>query len=141
MKNNNKIWYTKSMSFWDWMNKENGRKNFGTAKRTFMGFVILLIIPALIYFLITWEPVLGFYAEGDSLTLNIYIIFGLWWAVSYFLYKRDGTKNRLNQLLDKLLDEGEEGAEYLFKIAKQQRQSLHGAKIKGEDRVRWFNIQ
>lgn len=132
------------MNFWDWINKNDDGKKFSETKRMFVGFVVFLFIPILIYFVVIWDPVIGLNEDGEPIKLGVYIIIGIYWIGAYFIYKRDEAKNRLNQLLDKLLDEDEEKVRHLFKVAKSRRQILQEDKFsmeEGENRVRWFGIR
>ena len=132
------------MSFWDWINKNNDGEKFWYAKRVFVGLGVFFLIPILIYFVVTWDPVIGLDKDGEPIKLGLYIIISIYWVGAYFAYKRHEAKNRLNQLLDKLLDENEEKARHLFEVAKRRRQILREDKFsreEGENRARWFGIR
>ena len=132
------------MSFWDWINKNNDGERFWYTKRVFVGLGVFFLVPILIYFIVTWDPVIGIDEDGEPIKLGIYIIVGIYWVGAYFAYKRHEAKNRLNQLLDKLLDKDEEEAKHLFKVAERRRQILREDKFsreEGENRARWFGIR
>lgn len=131
------------MSFWDWLNKnyesEGGR--FGYAKQITVGFIVFLLVPILLYFFITWDPMIGVDEDGESLKLGFYLVIGFYWLGAYFAYKRHEARVRLNKLLDKLLDVEE--ADKVFEIAKRRQQDFKEERIlteEGEERVRWFGI-
>src|SRR3989338_6107970 len=129
------------MSFWNWLNEnyEHTGERFGYGKRITVGIVVFLLIPFLIYFLITWDPVIGMDEDGEPMKLGVYVVIGLYWLGAYFAYKRHETKAKLNRLLDKLLDDEE--ADHLFEIAKRRRQILKEEKFsleEGENRGKWF---
>ena len=131
------------MSFWNWLNEnyEHTGERFGYGKRMTVGIVVFLLIPFLIYFLITWDPVIGMDEDGEPMKLGVYVVIGLYWLGAYFAYKRHETKAKLNRLLDKLLDDEE--ADHLFEIAKRRRQILKEEKFsleEGENRGKWFGI-
>jgi len=131
------------MSFWNWLNEnyEHTGERFGYGKRITVGIVVFLLIPFLIYFLITWDPVIGMDEDGEPMKLGVYVVIGLYWLGAYFAYKRHETKAKLNRLLDKLLDDEE--ADHLFEIAKRRRQILKEEKFsleEGENRGKWFGI-
>jgi hypothetical protein len=131
------------MAFWDWLNKdyEQTGERFGYAKRIAVGIIVFLLIPILIYFLITWNPVIDVDEDGEPTKLGIYVVIGLYWLGAYFAYKRHKTKIKLNRLLDKLLNDEE--ADHLFEAAKRRRQILKEEKFpleEGEDRGKWFGI-
>lgn len=131
------------MSFWNWLNEnyEHPRERFGYGKRIAVAVVVFLLIPILIYFVITWNPVIGVDEDGEPIKLGVYVVVGLYWLGAYFSYKRYEVKTRLNQLLDKLLDDDE--ADHLFEVAKRRRQILKEEKFsleEGENRGKWFGI-
>ena len=131
------------MNFWNWINKncEHTGERFGYSKRITVGIVVFLLIPILIYFVITWNPVIGVNEDGEPMRLGVYVVVGFYWLGAYFVYKRYEAKTRLNRLLDKLLDDEE--ADHLFEIAKRRRQILKEEKFsleEGENRGKWFGI-
>lgn len=131
------------MAFFNWLNEnyEHTGERFGYAKRITVGIIIFLLVPMLIYFLITWDPVIGVDEDGESMKLGVYVVIGLYWLGAYFAYKRHETKTKLNQLLDKLLDDEE--ADHLFEVAKRRRQILKEEKFsleEGENRGKWFGV-
>lgn len=132
------------MNFWNWINKEYEGERFGYSKRILIGLVVFFLIPILIYFIVTWDPVIGLDEDGEPVQLGVYIIISLYWIGAYFIYKRHEAKERLNKLLDKILDEDEKEAEHLFEVVKKRREILREDKFsreKGEDRVKWFGIR
>lgn len=132
------------MSFWDWLNEnyEHTGKRFGYAKRITVGIIVFLLVPILIYFLITWDPIIGVDEDGEPMKLGVYVVIGLYWIGAYFTYKYHESKTRLNKLLDKLLDKEE--AEHLFEVAKRRRQIIKDGEFisleEGEKRGRWFGL-
>ncbi len=93
------------MTFWDWLNEnyEHTGERFGYGKRIAVGIVVFLLIPILIYFLITWDPVIGVDEDGEPTRLGVYVVIGLYWLGAYFAYKWHEAKTKMNRLLDKLL--------------------------------------
>lgn len=131
------------MNFWDWITADDSGERFWYAKRVIVGFVVFLVIPFLIYFVVEWDPVIGLDEDGEPIQIGVYIIIGLYWVSAYFVYKRHEAKSRLNCLLDKLLDEDEEEFKHLFEIAKRRREDIREDRFlreEGENRVKWFNI-
>lgn len=131
------------MAFWDWINEnyEHSGERFGYGKRITVGIIVFLLAPILIYFLVTWDPVIGVDEDGEPMKLGVYVVIGLYWLGAYFAYKRYEAKTRLNRLLDKLLDDEE--ADNLFEVAKRRRQILKEEKFsleEGENRRKWFGI-
>lgn len=131
------------MAFWDWLNRnyEHTGERFGYAKRIIAGGAVFLIVPLLIYFLITWDPVISVDENGDPMQLGAYLVIGLYWVGAYLAYKRHQAKTKLNRLLDMLLDKRE--ANRLFEIAKKRRRILEEEKFpfkKNEKRADWFGI-
>lgn len=131
------------MSFWNWLNEnyEHTGERFGYGKRINVAIIVFLLIPILIYFVVTWNPVIGMDEDGEPMKLGVYVVIGLYWIGAYFVYKRHETKTKLNRLLDKLLDDEE--AEHLFEVAKRRRQILKDEKFsleEGENRGKWFGI-
>lgn len=131
------------MSFWNWLNEnyEHTGERFGYGKRITAAIVIFLLVPIFIYFIITWDPVIGVDEDGELMKLGVYVVIGFYWLGAYFAYKRHETKIKLNRLLDKLLNDEE--ADHLFEIAKKRRQILKEEKFsleEGEKRGKWFGI-
>lgn len=129
------------MNFWDWINKNNDGERFWYAKRVFVGLGVFFLIPILIYFVVTWDPIIGLNEDGEPIKFGVYVVIGLYWLGTYFSYKRHEAKTRLNRLLDKLLDDDE--ADHLFEVAKRRRQILKEEKFsleEGENRGKWFGI-
>jgi len=131
------------MSFWNWFseNYEHTGERFGYAKRITVGIIVFLLVPMLLYFLITWDPVIGVDEDGEPMKLGVYVVIGLYWVGAYFMYKRHETKAKLNRLLDKLLDDEE--ADHLFEVAKRRRQIFKEEKFsleEGENRGKWFGL-
>ena len=129
------------MNFWNWINKNDDGKRFWYTKRVLVGFLVFFVIPVLIYFIISRDPVIGIDEDGEPIKLGVYVVVALYWGGAYFVYKRHESKIRLNRLLDKLLDDKE--ADHLFEIAKRRRQILREDKFlieKGENRAKWFVI-
>jgi len=132
------------MIFWDWINKnyEHTGERFGYAKRITIGIIVFLLIPILIYLLITWDPIIGVDEYGESVQLGVYVVIGLYWLGSYFAYKSHERKVKLNRLLDKLLDENE--IEHLFEVAKGRQQIIKRENYislkKDDERGEWFGL-
>jgi len=132
------------MSFWNWLNKnyEHTGERFGYAKRITVGIIIFLLVPMSIYFLITWDPTIGLDEDGEPMKLGVYVVIGLYWLGAYFAYKSHERKEKLNRLLDKLLDEDE--AEHLLEVAKRRRQIIKEENYisleEGDKRGRWFGL-
>lgn len=132
------------MNFWNWLNKnyEHTGERFGYAKRMIIDIIIFLLIPILIYFFVTRDPVIGADEDGEPVKLGIYIVVGFYWLGAYFAYKSQERKEKLNRLLDKLLDEDE--AEHLFEVARKRRQIIKEENYiyleEGDKRGRWFGL-
>jgi len=129
------------MNFWDWLNKNYERtgERFGYGKRIAVYIIIFLLIPILIYFIVTWDPAIGVDEDGEPIKLGVYIIIALYWLGAYFAYRQHEIKTKLNRLLDKLLDDEE--ANHLFDTAKKRRQINQEEKLpskEGEKRAEWF---
>lgn len=133
------------MNFWDWINKDYiAGERFGYSKRVFISIVIFFIVPLLIYLIVVWDIANGIDEEGEPTQLGHFIILGLYWIGAYISYKRHQAKSRLNQLLDKLLEEDDKDVDHLFKVLKKGREMHRKDRyptIKGDDRVKWFGIK
>lgn len=94
------------MAFWDWLNEnyEHTGERFGYAKRITVGVIVFLLVPMLIYFLITWDPTIGMDEDGEPVKLGVYVVIGLYWLGAYFAYKSHERKVKLNHLMENLFD-------------------------------------
>lgn len=134
------------MDFWDWINKKDDGKRLWFAKRWIVGFSVFLFVPVLIYLVVKWDPSIGIDEDGKPVGVGLFFIIGLYWCGAYFAYKRYEARKRLNELLDRLLDEEE--VKNILETARNRREFLRqeGREFavgyeKGEKRVRWFNIE
>ena len=135
------------MSFWEYLDKDNlDNERFGNTKRIFIRLFIFLVVPILIYTLIQWNPVIGAGMDGEQpgLELGIWIVLIMYWTCAFLSHERYEGRKRLNQLIDKLLDEQE--SKHILDVIRQKQDIIKedagwGLNEYGEERVKWFGIK
>jgi hypothetical protein len=135
------------MGFWNYIhNNEKTKERFGETKQILLAAFVFLIIPAIIYAVVSWDPIIGYDERGDSIHLGLWILLGLYWIGTYFSYKSWQLINQLNILLDSILVDYE--SKLIFRLAIEKREFLKKKENKneygyeeGEKRLKWFNIK
>lgn len=104
---------------------------------------IFIIVPVSIYFIVDWNPLIGTDEEGEPIHMGFYVIIGLVWVATYIDYKRYRARKKLNELLDRLFDEGQ--TQKIFERIKERQLFLKKKDAEyqyeykeGEDRLEWL---